>query len=175
MTRSMKRAAVMVAAAALIGCDRIWPEKPDLTLPPIADVRSAYRDQGFRGTVAYDGNVVQLRTEQDVEHLRRGGTLWARVGPYIFLFTPATKRVLESWPGIGGVRVVTVLPDGTEIARATIAQGTMREGDWARSHNLLGHALKSGTAQPRHVDDLVRFGEQHAKYRYNPRFDPRRE
>jgi hypothetical protein len=172
----MRHAAVLLAAAMFVsGCDRIFPRKPDMTLPPIADVRGAYKEQGFRGTVTLDGNIVHLRVEQDVEHLRRGGTLWARVGPYIFLFSPATKRILETWPGIAAVRVVTVLPDGTEIARATVAQGALREGEWRRSHNLLGHALQSGTEKPRHIDDLVRWGEQHTKYRYNPRFIPPRE
>jgi hypothetical protein len=164
----------IIGALALAACDRIRPPAADLSLPDIASVQAAFARNGVDGRAAWSGNVVELRVTQSIEQLRRGGTLWARVGPYIFLFSPGTREILETWPGIAGVRVITATPEGEEIARALLRRDRMNETRWRRSLNLLGHALQEGTERPSRVHDLVNWGEQHTDYQYNPRFVPGR-
>jgi len=164
-------AAVLLAFAA--ACDRILPQRVDHDLPPIEEIEAVYQRHGLVGEVEYNGNVVELRTVQPSDQLRRGGSLWARVGPYIALFTPATREVFSTWEGVAAARVITRTPDGDEVARARLARDAMTDVRWRRSLNLLGHALREGTERPTRLEDLVEWGEEHTEYRYNPEYVPR--
>jgi hypothetical protein len=112
--------------------------------------------------------VVEIRIEQPYQQLTRGGSLWARVGPFVYLLTPATRQVFQDFPGVAAVRVVTELPDGDEVARAMLRRDTFGEVRWRRTLNLLGHALKDGQEHPRRLEQLTDWGEAHTEYRYNP-------
>lgn len=158
---------------ALLGaCDRIWPRQPDLTLPPIEDVRAIYREHGLDAAIAYKGNVVEIRVAQPAEQVRRGGSLWARVGPWIYLFSPGTQHVLDEHPGVAAVRVITRIGN-REVARATLRNGILSDVLWRRSLNILGHAVREGTRDPARLQELAEWGERYGEYTYNPEFVPR--
>lgn len=161
----------LLASAA---CDRILPQRPDVSLPDIADVESIYREGGVAGEVRFSGNVVELVVQQPAEQLRRGGTLWARVGPYIYLFSPATRRVMETYPGIAGVRVITQT-GGNEVARALLVRDRLNDVTWPRAIAILSQALEHGTARPATINRLVQYGEETTEYEYSTRYVPQRE
>jgi hypothetical protein len=154
------------------GCDRLLPEQVDTTLPPIEEVRAVYAANGVSAQVDYSGNVVEVRAEQSWDQLRRGGTLWAQIGPYIYTFSPATRETFQRWPGVAAVRGITVAEDGTEIARAMLVRDRFDGQLWRRTLNLLGHALQDGTQDPSHIDRLIVWGQRHTDYRYSERFMP---
>jgi hypothetical protein len=117
--------------------------------------------------------VVVLRVEQPIAQLRRGGSLWAQVGPYIYLLSPGTRGLLETFPGVAAVRVITYTNQEDEVARAMLVRDTMSDYQWRRSLHLLGLALKEGTAAPSRLTDLVRWGEQYTEFNYSPTYVPR--
>jgi hypothetical protein len=153
-------------------CDRIRPRRNG-DLPPIDSVRAVYQRNGLPGQLTFAGRVLEYRAVQDPEQLRRGGSLWARVGPYIYVFTPATREVFDTWSGVAAVRAITLTPNDREIARATLGRDELSDILWRRSLNLLGHALQEGTARPRLLEQLVSWGEEHTEYRYDPEYVPR--
>jgi hypothetical protein len=154
------------------GCDQAREYLAgDAASPPAAqDVAPYYQAQGEVLSVELSGNVVELKVRQPYSQIQRGGSLWARVGPYVYLFTPATRQVFQDFPGVAAVRAVTVLPDGEEVARALLRRDTLGEVRWRRSLNLLGHALQDGRENPRRLEQLTEWGESHTEYRYNPRY-----
>lgn len=152
-------------------CDRIWPREPDLTLPPIEVIRAAFRDKGIDADIDYNGNTVELHVAQPADQLRRGGSLWARVGPWIYLFSPATEQVFENYPGVVAVRVITT-SRGRQVARVTLRNGILSDVLWRRSLNILGHALQDGTRDPGRLEELAEWGERHGEYEYSPRYVP---
>ncbi|HEX6309744.1 MAG TPA: hypothetical protein VFZ69_16325 [Longimicrobiales bacterium] len=161
--------ALLVSAAT--GCDRVFPGRADLTLPPPAAVESTYAQHGLDADYRYSGNVLEIVVQQPADQLRRGGPLWARVGPYIYLFTPATRDLFEQYPGIAGVRVITMA--GTiEVARALLVRDALNELTWRRAISVLGTALEHGTERPSTMDALARYGEEITTYEYNPRYVP---
>lgn len=171
------RALRIVLLAALIGagsaCDRIFPRDPDaVELPAVDAVQPIFAGSGLRGTASFEGRILEFRATQDREQLRRGGTLWARVGPYIYLFSPGTRAVMDSFPQIAAVRAITLTPDGQEIARATLQRGKLNDVLWRRSLNIHGRAVTEGTESPRLLEELVSWGHEHTTYQYNPEFVP---
>lgn len=171
-TRSRGAVIALVATAALAtACDRFGRhEEP---MPPLAEVERIYTENGLHDAdIAVDGNVIVITGRMDSDHLRRGGSLWARVGPYIHLFNPGTQIVWDQYPGVAAVRAIMKTADGTEVARATLAKGELNELTWRRSLNLLGHAINEGTRRPSLLLDLVEWGEQHTTHRYNPEYVP---
>lgn len=161
--------------APLGACDRIMPQRADLTLPPAADVQALYARHGVTADVELNGNVAELHVTQDAAQLRRGGSLWARVGPYIYVFSPGTREVFESWAGVSAVRVITRTPAGEEIARALLTRDRLNDITWRRALNVLGNALQEGSERPSRMDDLVQFGEENTEYQYNPDYVPPRD
>ena len=159
------------AFAAVLACDR-FQSRADMMLPPIDDVRRVYTSRGTNVDVRYNGNVVELRARQASSQLERGGSLWARVGPYIYLFTPATRDVMSAYPAIAAVRAITRTSGGAEIARAMLVNDSLGTIQWRRALNLLGHALRDGSTNPVRIEELVRFGETHTDFRYNRAFVP---
>jgi hypothetical protein len=154
------------------GCDRFLPQR-DQPMPPLEEVERIYNENGLRAAdISFDGNVIVIRASQDPEHLRRGGSLWARVGPYIYTFNPGTQIIWDRYPGVAAVRAITTTESGTEVARATLRQGELNELTWRRTLNLLGHAINEGTRRPSLLLDLVEWGEEHTTFRYNREFVP---
>jgi hypothetical protein len=159
-------------ALCTAGCDRILPQRPDHELPPIDEVRALYHEHGVPAEIEYNGNVVELRVVQPYQQLVRGGSLWARVGPYIYLFSPATRAMFERWDGIAAARVITRTADDEEVARATLRRNRFSIPEWQRTQNLLGVALRDGTDRPVELQRLVDWGERYTEHRYNQRYAP---
>lgn len=163
-------AGAFVCALVLTACDDIREafhrERP--RPPAAAEVRPLYERHAGIIDLEMNGNVVELRVRQPIQQLQRGGSLWARVGPFIYLFTPSTRTVFERFPGVAAVRVITVLPSGEEVARATLARDRLSDVRWRRSLHLLGRALQEGRENPRRLEELTEWGEEHADFRYNP-------
>jgi hypothetical protein len=165
-------AGVVACTLAMTACDRFMPQR-EQPMPPLEEVQRIYRENGLReATVDFDGRTVVITARQSSEHLRRGGSLWARVGPYIYVFNPGTQIIWDSYPGVAAVRAVTTTTSGTEIGRATLRQGELNELTWRRTLNLLGHAINEGTRRPSLLLDLVEWGEEHTTFRYNPDYVP---
>ena len=173
--RGIRSARLLVIALALTvaGCEKIWPGRADLTLPDLDTVETYYQRHSFDAEYRYSGNVLEVVVQQPADQLRRGGALWARVGPYIYLFAPGTRDLLEQHHGIAGVRAITMV--GTvEVARALLVRDTLNELTWRRAIAILGAALEHGTERPVTMDALARFGEENTTYEYNPDYVPSR-
>lgn len=171
MKRIIVPVLMVLCGLAAVRCDRIMPDSEDAVLPPLSTVEETYSQRGVGTELSYSGNVLVVTVQQPRDQLTRGGSLWARVGPYIYLFTPATRRVLEQYPAIAGVRVITMTGD-VEIARALLVRDQFNDITWPRAHNVLGPALREGTSRPSLIERLAEFGERHTDYEYNPEFVP---
>ena len=123
---------------------------------------------GLSATVS--GNVAEITITQAARQLRRGGTLWAKVGPYVLLFSEETEDLFRDYPGLAGVRVITVSPDGAEVARALLARDSLNDITWRRARNICGLARRDGTRRPSLLESLVEWGEDHTEFTYNSRF-----
>ncbi|HSJ25553.1 MAG TPA: hypothetical protein VK929_12840 [Longimicrobiales bacterium] len=165
--------AVLLTGSLTTACDRLIQPRPDTTLPDTTAVRDAYANQGVNAEFRFSGNVLEMVVQQPPDQLRRGGPLWARVGPYIYLFSPGTRELFENYQGIAGVRVITMSGD-EEVARALLVRDALNEYSWPRARSLLAEALDQGTQRPSTMDRLRQFGEQNTTYRYNPRYVPER-
>jgi len=148
----------------LSGC-----EERDLTVPSASEVQEAFTYDGSL-SVSISGNVAEVTVSQRDRDLRRGGSLWAKVGPYILLFSEESESLFRSFPGLAGLRVVTVDSRGTEVARATLPRDALNDITWRRALNIAGLARRDGTRRPTLLEDLVRWGEDHTEYSYNDRF-----
>jgi len=156
-------ALLVAAAATFTACDR--PE--ELRLPTEADLAGLY---GEGPGVSLNGNVVDVEVYQAADQLRRGGATWAKVGPFIYLFSPQTQDIFESWSGVGGVRVTTTDGRGRRVARAMLPRGTLNSMTWPRAINLVGKARLEGTRRPSYILDLIEYGEETADYEYSTRY-----
>lgn len=166
---------VLGLTLGLLGCDAVQGvfRKEEPRFVTEQEAAAYFAAHPAVESVTARGNVVEIRARQDADHLRRGGSLWAKVGPYIYLLSPSTRDLLEEHPGVAAVRVVTIDASGEEIARALLRRDALSDILWRRTHNLLGHALQQGTTQPTRLEDLVRWGEQHTEYEYSPKYVPR--
>lgn len=162
--------AAMVGLALLVpACER-EPEPPEM---PTSDVvRNYYGNPASLQEVVIRGNVVQVEFGQSGDQLRRGGSLWARVGPYIYLFSPGTRTIFDRNSDVAAVRVVTFAPGGEEVGRAMLSRDELTENEWRRSQNLLALALRDAGVRPSTVEDLVDWGEDHTEFSYNPEYVP---
>ncbi|MFW5951173.1 MAG: hypothetical protein ACOCVZ_03550 [Gemmatimonadota bacterium] len=168
------KARIIAGAVACVfvfgGCDqlggKIGGERP---APPSPDAVAQYYAQ-HRGVddVRVSGNVVELHVKQPYQQLDRGGSLWARVGPFVYLMTPSTRSVFEDFAGVAAVRVVTYLPDGDEVARAMLRRDRLSDVLWRRTLNILGHALQEGRENPRTLEELTEWSERYTEFHYNP-------
>lgn len=136
-------------------------------LPTAPELSGLY---GESAEVALNGNVVDVRVRQPASQLDRGGDLWARVGPYIYLFSPQTREIFEEYDGVAAVRVRTLAGGGTRVAEAMLVRDTLTSVTWREAHRRVAKARLEGTDNPAHLEDLVRFGEDYARYEYNPRY-----
>lgn len=144
-------------------------EQQDLSLPTAEQVASYYVYEG-QLTAEMSGNVAEVTVRQSAEQLRRGGTLWAKVGPYVFLFSDPTERLFRDFGGLAGVRVITTAPGGAEVARALLPRDALNELTWRRALNISGLARREGTDRPSRLERLVAWGEDHTEYEYSPRY-----
>lgn len=160
--------AVLAASVLAAGCQEV--AEPDLPTPE--KVASYYSYDGSLD-VELNGNVAEITIGQPASQLRQGGTLWAKVGPYVFLFTQETRSLIEDYPGLGGVRVITRVEGGPEVARALLSRNELTGVQWRRGLNVAGRARREGTDRPALLDDLVRWGEEHTQFRYNERYTKR--
>ena len=156
--------AFLLLVGASVGC-----EEPNLSLPNPADVEGAYTYGGAL-SATMNGNVAEITIVQADRQLQRGGTLWAKVGPFILLFSKETEALFDAYPGLAGVRAVTVTPGGVEVARALLARDALNDVTWRRALNIAGLARRDGTRRPTLLEDLVRWGEDHTEFEYSPRF-----
>lgn len=159
----------LFSGAVLAACG----EGADLTLPTADDIESSYE---YSGGLEADisGNVAVLTVDQSPDHLRRGGIMWAKVGPYVFLFSEETRTLFDAYPGLAGVRVVTRVPGGSEVASAVLARDAMSDVQWRRALNIAGQARRDGTRSVTLLENLIRWGEDHTDFEYNPAFTTRR-
>ena len=143
-------------------------EKPEgLTLPEQEDLAGLY---GEGPKVSLNGNVVDVEVYQSADQLRRGGATWARLGPYIYLFSPQTQDIFETWSGVGGVRATTVDGRGRMVARALLPRGKLNSLTWPRAINLVAKARLEGTRRPSYMLDLIEYGEDTAEHEYSTRY-----
>lgn len=158
---------VLVAGLCLfVGCAR-----SESALPGAAAIVEAFQsERPLSGEVT--GNVAVLYVEQSFQQLRRGGNLWAKVGPYIFLFSAEAQRLFDAYPGLAGIRVETRVGDAT-VASAVLMRDELSDLQWRRSLNIAGLARRDGTNRMTLLEDLVRWGEDHTLYEYNERYTRR--
>lgn len=163
------RAAVLVVLAALAaGCQ----EMAEPSLPTPEQIAAYYEyEGGVRAQL--NGNVAEITIAQPSAQLRRGGTLWAKVGPYVLLFSQQTRELFQDHPGLQGVRVITTVAGGPEVARALLPRNELTDVLWRRGLNIAGRARLEGTDKPALLDALVRWGEDHTQYQYNERYTKR--
>lgn len=141
-------------------------EDPDLAVPTADDVASYYQIPA-RTTFEMNGNVAEIGVWQPGEHIRRGGSLWVKVGPYVYLFSEATRDLLTDYPGLAAVSVTTYSPTDRWLGRATLRRDALNAVTWKRALNVAGHARKSGSRKLGLLDDLVEWGEDHTDFEYN--------
>jgi hypothetical protein len=160
----------LACVLVLSGCDEAqdYLSRAPAAPPAAEELVPYFATHGRLVGIELNGNVVEVRVRQPYDQLDRGGSLWARVGPFIYLFTPTTRQVFEDHPGVAAVRVVTLLPDDSEVARAMLRRDALNETRWRRSLNILGHALQEGQENPRRLEELTDWGEAYTEYRYNP-------
>lgn len=168
----MTRAVPSLALTLLMGALAVSCAEPEgLELPSAEEVEAYYDyDRGLEAEI--NGNVVTVRVAQDPQQLRRGGSLWAKVGPYVFLFTEETHSLLRDFPGLAGVRVTTHVGQ-TQVATALLGRGELSEVLWRRGKNIAGRARRDGTGQVTLLEDLVAWGESHTEFEYSSRFTSR--
>jgi hypothetical protein len=162
----MRRLGVTALAAVTLagGC-----VKKDLALPTAKEIEAHYT-YGGKLTARLNGNVAEVTVIQPTSQITRGGVLWAKVGPYILLFSDDTQSLFRDYPGLAAVEVKTELGGGREIARALLTRNELSDILWRRSLNIAGKARRDGTKRPTLLDDLVRWGEEHTQYEYNKKY-----
>jgi hypothetical protein len=156
------RVLILSLSFALWGCER----EGVLPLPSAEDLASYYEFAGDL-TVAMSGNVPQVTVTVSREEYARGGELWAKAFPYLFLFTPGTRRLFDEHPGVGGVRVITRYDDGSLVAQALLEKEDTDLGDWNRALSAALAARQDGSRFPLLMDDLVKIGEEMTDFEYD--------
>jgi hypothetical protein len=160
----------LVTSAVLGACQ----EPADLTLPTEEQLRSYYASVADLDDVQVNGNVALIVVRQSPQQLRRGGSLWAKVGPYIYLFSEETRQLFTDYSGLAAVRVITRTSDTSTVANALLARDELSDVLWRRSLNIAGLARRDGTERVTLLEDLIEWGEDHTEHEYNGRYTLRR-
>lgn len=113
-----------------------------------------------------DGPVLEIRGTIPDRFLERGGRIWARSGPFLYLFNVHVRDLLVDYPDLAGVRAVTVTEGGEEIARALLLRGELHRYEWREALARASLAQTQGTESPRRLEELIEWGEEHTEYRY---------
>jgi hypothetical protein len=166
MRRPKRLLQVLTLALPLAACTQ---EQGPPQMPEAAQVEAAY---GESVTAEVSGNLLRLTVPMP-QGFERGGSLWARSGPYFYLFTTATRDLFVTYPDLAAVEVVARTNDAEEVSRARLLRGALNEITWQRAIAYASRAQTEGTESPRHVDQLVRLAEDHTEYEYNPDYVPR--
>lgn len=164
-TRAMLKNMLLAGAVLMTvtGCN-----EEDLTLPSQTEIESYFAEQDVE--VELSGNVVLITVVQSATQLRRGGSLWAKVGPYIYLFSEPTRQLLVNHPGVAGVRVITQTSGGTRVASVLMRRDALNDITWRRALNMAGLARRDGSTQITRLGDLVRYGEERTEFEYSSRW-----
>ena len=157
----------VLAALVMAGCQ----EPAHLGLPSARDVEAYYESESVL-EADVTGNVAVITVSQSPQDLRRGGALWAKVGPYVYLFTDETLQLFEDYPGLAAVRVITRV-GSSEVANALLARDELSDVLWRRALNIAGQARRDGTLRVTLLEDLVDWGEAHTQFEYNDRYTRR--
>jgi hypothetical protein len=145
-------------------------EEAGLPLPSESEVGAHYANSSDL-SVRLSGNIVEVTVDQPLRQVRRGGSLWAKVGPYIYLFTDETESLLREYPAVSGVRVITRTGSrNVEVARAFLHRDSLNELTWRRARNIAGKARTEGTQRPVLLEDLVEWGQDHTEFGYSEEF-----
>lgn len=159
----------------------VWWTRLALAAALVAVAPACSRDQGPRDLPTSDaaaasygeeveaevrGNLLELRIEMSDE-LMRGGEIWARGGPYFYLFSTATRDLFVEHPDLAAVRAITVDPEGNEVARATLLRDRLSEFRWREALAIGALAQQEGTERPRRIEQLIDLGEEITEYSYN--------
>ena len=171
MTRTYRRPATAAVATLLAltlgaGCGGEADAGPQL--PSEAALEDLYGTS--RATADLNGNVVDVRVRQDPSQIERGGNLWAKVGPYIYLFSPQTQELFGRWSGVAAVRVRTLVEGGSWVAEATLRRDALNALTWKDARRVVARARTEGTDKPGYLEDLIDYGEDRTEHRYNPQY-----
>lgn len=156
----------LLVALALVPVAACEPAE-DRSLPSAAVLDSIY---GGAVETSMNGNVVELRITQDATQLSRGGPIWAKAGPYIYLFTPQTRSLFDRFGGVGGVRATTLDTRGELVARALLERTSLNSVTWPKAINVAGRARTQGSERPQRMVDLAEYGEERTSYEYSQRY-----
>lgn len=152
---------LVLVLAALSGCAGGGATEP--TLPQPDSVAAWFGEQT---EASLSGNVLVIRGRMDPDYLRRGGRIWKRSGPYFYLFNVRVHELLRDYPELAAVRAVTLGPDGAELARAMLYRSELSEIQWKEALARASLAQTQGTENPRRIEQLIDFGEEHTEFRY---------
>jgi hypothetical protein len=155
---------VLALLVTAVACDP--GGDPDHPVPSASEIEALYQYAGGL-EVEISGNVAQITVRYDPAQFERGGNLWAKAFPFIFLYSPATRDAFQEHPGLGGVRVIGEHPNGDIVAQALLSRGVLNEITWRRAINIAGRARQEGTTRPALMQELVRWGEDHSEFEYN--------
>lgn len=163
----------VVAVVGMTGCEQAKEmlARGELSLPD-ADAVESYYNYGGDLSAEVVGNVAVVSVTQSAQQIRTGGRLWAKVGPYVFLFSDETQALFADHPGLAAVRVITKVGE-SEVANAILARDELSDVLWRRSLNIAGLARRDGTSQMTRLEDLVGWGESHTEFSYNERYTRR--
>jgi hypothetical protein len=154
-----KGALFVTLLAGCAGGSREW-------VLPDPETAAAWYGDGAEARI--DGNVLEIRGTMDADHLRRGGRIWARSGPYFYLFNVHVQALLEEYPDLAAVRARTFTVEGAEVAQAMLLRDELSPARWREALARASLAQREGTRNPRAVERLIQFGEDHTTYRYQP-------
>jgi hypothetical protein len=144
----------------LPGCEE---PSEQLVLPDPGAVQSWFGE----GTEAeFEGNVLSITGAIEADYLRRGGRLWARSGPYFYLFNVHVQKLLLDYPDIAAVRATAVTESGEVLSVATLQRTRLNEARWREALARASLAQTEGTENPRLVERLIQFGEDFTDFRY---------
>lgn len=138
-------------------------------VPSDDDVASYYQITA-RSQFSVTGNVAVIEVWQSGDHLRRGGALWAKVTPYIYLFTDGSRDLFEDYAGLAAIRVRTRTASGKTVAEVTLERDALNQVTWKPAINLAGRARVQGGRKMGLLSELVAFGEDLTTFSYSPEF-----
>ena len=165
---SRPMAAVAALTALLAGAACGGGSDGGLQLPSESALEDLYGTS--RATADLNGNVVDVRVRQNPRQIERGGSLWAKVGPYVYLFSPQTQELFARWSGVAAVRVRTLVEGGSWVAEATLRRDALNALTWNDARRVVARARTEGTDKPGYLEDLIDYGEDRTEHRYNPRY-----
>ena len=166
----MNRRPIMNVLALSLFLFPLGCEEANLALPSESEAGARYASTS-KLAIRVSGNIVELTVDQPLRQVRRGGSLWAKVGPYIYLFTQETETLLRRYPGLSGVRVITRTDvDKKEVARAFLHRDSLNALTWRRAKNIAGKARTEGTRRPVLLEELVEWGQEHTEFEYSKEF-----